>query len=173
MLLPWMAEQRMAERSHRLETILVPTDFSTHAERAIASAVELAARFGARVVLLHACHVELPTTGLAPGSAGSLSALQPGLVEQLRKSAETGLADAMERYSDRGVTLSARVETGPVVAAILEAARTLPADLIVMGSRGRTGLAHVVLGSIAEATVRAAPCPVLSVKSTTSSEERA
>ena len=57
------------------------------------------------------------------------------------------------------------VRTGPAAATIVDTARERHADLIVMGTKGRTGLAHLLMGSVAERVVRLAPCPVLTVRS--------
>ena len=136
--------------------ILVPVDFSPHAVKALAQAIELAGPLRATIHLLHAYAVvvpcELPHVNVRDFAdhvrADTLVALEP--LE--RRLAEAGI--------DYGSHLSSRAP----VAAIVELAQSLPADLIVMGTRGRTDLRHVLLGSVAERTIRLAHCPVLTVK---------
>ena len=140
-----------------LKQILVPTDFSPHAEAALHYAIELVKQFGASVKLLHV--VEDP---LAAGMwsreiyTAEIAELQINLV----KSAEERLRQIAAAPA-AGVRLLTEVRTGPAARAILDAAKAMAADLIVMGTAGRTGLAHVVMGSVAQRVVRAAPCPVL------------
>jgi nucleotide-binding universal stress UspA family protein len=68
---------------------------------------------------------------------------------------------------DHATKVSTEVRTGNAAKEILEAARETNADLMVMGTRGRTGIAHIVMGSVAERVVRLAPCPVLTLKAAT------
>jgi nucleotide-binding universal stress UspA family protein len=138
--------------------ILVPTDFSADANAAFDYARILARKFDAPVHLLHV--VEDP---LAAGMWSSevytaeIATLQVNLVrdaeERLRRSVP----------ADAG-TISTEVRTGNAAKQIVEAAREHKADLIVMGTRGRTGVAHVIMGSVAERVVRLAPCPVLTLR---------
>jgi nucleotide-binding universal stress UspA family protein len=79
----------------------------------------------------------------------------------VRKSAETALRGTLQRFGIEGDILATE---GDAATAILEAARTLPAELIVLATRGRTGIARMVLGSVAERVVSIAPCSVLAVR---------
>jgi nucleotide-binding universal stress UspA family protein len=141
-----------------IRTILVPTDFSTHANAALEYAMELAATFGARLHLLHAYHVDIPVAG--PGGI----ALPANFYDEFRKAAKANLDELLQRVKERGIQADGEVVPAPPAIAILDSAEQLPADLVVMGTRGRTGLAHVLLGSVAERTVRMAPCPVLTLR---------
>jgi universal stress protein A len=137
-----------------LQTILVPTDFSTHADRALEQAIELARSFGARIHLLHSC---------------AIAALDPyglphELVARIDAGARRELAAREAQLVRAGIQASSSVSGSVAASAIFELASSLPADLVVMGTLGRTGLKHVLLGSVAERTVRLAPCPVLIVK---------
>jgi universal stress protein A len=137
--------------------ILVPTDFSVDAEAALKYAVELARGFQATVHLLHV--VEDP---LAAGvwSSDVYTAEIAGLQINLVRDAEARL----RRIVPEGAgTVSTEVRTGPAARQILESAREKAVDLIVMGTHGRTGLAHILMGSVAEKVVRLAPCPVLTM----------
>ena len=141
--------------------ILVPTDFSHDAETAMLYAIDLAKPFGAVVELLHV--VENP---LAAGmwSAELYTAEIAGLQINLVKDAETRLRGIVED-AKAPIRLVSEVRTGPATSTIVDTARERRADLIVMGTKGRTGLAHLLMGSVAERVVRLAPCPVLTVRS--------
>jgi universal stress protein A len=138
--------------------ILVPTDFSVHAEAALRYALELAKKFGASVHLMTV--VENP---LAAGmwSTELYTAEIAGLQLNLVRDAERRLRGSVPL--DDG-TVSIEVRTGPAAKQILEVAAERGVDLIVLGTHGRTGLAHVVMGSVAEKIVRLAPCPVLTLR---------
>ena len=142
--------------------ILVPTDFSPDADAALRYAIDLAKPFGASVDLLHV--LEDP---LAAGmwSAEFYTAEIAGLSVNLVKNAEARLRGIVDE-TKAPLRLSSEVRIGPAFATILDAAREHGADLIVMGTKGRTGLAHLLMGSVAERVVRLAPCPVLTVRPT-------
>ena len=140
----------------RFETFLVPHDFSDDAEAALEAAVELARRLGARLHLLHV--YQQPVDVLSPYGV----AIQPNVGPELRAAAQGRLQQLAARIS--GVRVELHVAEGPPALAIAEQAQSLGADLVVMGTHGRTGLRHLLLGSVAERTMRTAPCPVLTVK---------
>ena len=142
-----------------LKQILVPTDFSPHADAALRFAIELAKPYAAAVTLLHV--IEDP---LAAGmwSSEIYTAEIAGLQVNLVKDAEAQLRRLAE--TSAGARIVTEVRTGRTAPTILEVAQSTGADLIVMGTAGRTGLAHLVMGSVAERVVRAAPCPVLTIR---------
>lgn len=145
-----------------LDTILVPVDFSEHSIQAVDYAIRLAGVFGSRVVLVHVYHfpVELLTDWSSYGTlAGSAE-----ILEGLRKDREEQMAALVREKSRAGVPLESRVVEGTPFSEICKVARAEGANLIVMGTRGLTGLKHVLIGSTAEKVVRKAPCPVLTVK---------
>jgi universal stress protein A len=140
--------------------IVVPTDFSVDAETATRYAIELAQRFDASVHLLHV--VESPIMAGAWSSelyTTEIAGLQVNLVRDAEEHLRRYVATASS-----SVPLSSEVRTGPAATTISDAARDLSADLIVMGTSGRTGLAHMLMGSVAERVVRTAPCPVLTMR---------
>jgi nucleotide-binding universal stress UspA family protein len=143
-----------------VKTILVPTDFSADAEKAFSTATELAKLFGARIIVLHAYHVDIPI--VSPMAGGY--ALPQGFYEDLRCQATAQVDKLAKEAATEGIEVTGIVLQEPASVVIAAQAESLPADLIVMGTRGLTGLKHVVLGSIAERVVRTAPCPVLTVK---------
>ena len=140
--------------------ILVPTDFSTPADEALERAVELARLTGAELHLLHA--YELPTT---MGVVDVPLALPQEFFDRVREAAQSQLEERVKNLTSGGVEARAHLTLDTPSRAILDVAEKLGADLIVMGTHGRTGMRHVLLGSVAERTVRLATCPVLTVKS--------
>ena len=140
-----------------IKTILVPTDFSEFAEHAYNWALGLAADCKAKIVLLHAAptmsHLAFPESVYYPDMAR--------MERELIADAEKRVAEFATKKGTRPVTVETRVTVGEAVWEICRMAEKEHADLIIMGSHGRTGLSHVVLGSVAERVVRHAPCPVL------------
>jgi len=143
-----------------VHTILVPTDFSADADKALSTATELAEIFGAKVVVIHAYHVDIPL--VSPMGGGY--ALPQGFYDGLRAEAAAQVKELADKLVAEGIDATGIALHEPASIAITEQAERLPADLIVMGTRGNTGLKHVVLGSVAERVVRTAPCAVLTVK---------
>jgi universal stress protein A len=140
--------------------ILVPVDFSPHAERAFGYATTLAQRFGATLGLLHV--VENPfVTGAWTAEVYVPNVAE--LLEGLIANAEQQLARLKKSAATVGVVANATVMTGRPAQAIVEHAQEGSFDLVVMGTHGRTGLSHVLIGSVAERVMRKAPCPVLTV----------
>jgi nucleotide-binding universal stress UspA family protein len=142
----------------RIATILVPTDFSPDAEAAVEHAVDFARLFGARIHLLHAYYI-------APQAATPWSYSFPtNLLDEVRQDAQRRIDALRDEIKGRGIEASGEVSGEPPSLAITAVAERQKADLIVMGTRGLTGLKHVLLGSVAERTLRFSPCPVLIVK---------
>ena len=127
-----------------LRNVLVPTDLSSAAERAFVPAAELAVHHGATVTV-----VQVTAEPSAPASGTVTRVDGPEVGDQ-----------AFELVP----VVDVEVEASDVAAAIVEQARRTDADLIVMGTHGRSGLSRLRLGSVAEAVTRAAPCPVLLVR---------
>ena len=140
-------------------TILVATDFSEHAEHALAYAVELAAQLDASVHLVHA--ITVPVMGVAEiGLAYASTQIEQSTKESLKL-----LGALAERFRGRVAFGPPRLEVGDARDVIDRVAEDIRADLIVMGTHGRRGISRALLGSIAESVVRTAPCPVLTVRS--------
>lgn len=148
----------MTSTNRPAETVLVATDFSDGAADAIAWARRVAQLQGAKLVIHHA---------LAPPQASpampELVPYPPELHEQYRKTAQDRLDQFAATATAEGVDASIDLQVGPAVATILAAAEKHDATLIVTGTRGLSGLRHVLLGSTAERLVQHAPIPVLSV----------
>ncbi len=138
------------------KTIVAATDFSPHGTAAVNEAAELAREHGAKLHIVHAADLRIPF--VTPYEVAVPDALISAAYEEARKQ----LGALVE--SLKGIAVTTELVTAPPHAAIVDAAKRLGADLVVTGSRGRGGLAHVLLGSIAERTLRHAPCSVLIVK---------
>jgi nucleotide-binding universal stress UspA family protein len=145
-----------------IRTILVPVDFSPHSDRALELAIDLAATLGARLELLHCYRFEM--FDVAVYDPPYVASLPKDFDAPVREAATRKLDELARRAADRGIPAVPHIVEMRPTDGILQAASDLSADLIVMGTRGLSGLQHVVLGSVAERTVRLAPCPVLTVK---------
>ena len=141
--------------------ILVPTDFSANSEEALASAKMLAGRFGASLHLLHA--VDEPFTAIAFASEMT-STLPLSLRDEMIHDAEQRITQRLPADQKAWFRGSTEIVCGRPIPAILDAERRLGADLIVIGTHGHTGLAHALLGSVADRVVRTAAAPVLTMR---------
>jgi universal stress protein A len=135
-----------------IATILHPTDFSPFSEHAFRLACLLARDHGGRLIILHVAEPPVVGYGTAwsPPTEGDWRAVE----KRLRR----------VQPADPTLHVQHRVEEGDPAAEILRAAEEWGCDLIVMGTHGRTGLAHLLMGSVAEQAIRTAPCSVLVVK---------
>jgi len=140
----------------KVRTILYPTDFSEPSQEALRYALELAADYGAHLIVLHAVET-LGAENVTYGEA--VSRPQP---ESYRQRLWDELHQ-IKRLDARGDVEYVLSEEDPVTA-VLHMAKTRACDLIVMGTHGRHGLRRLMEGSVAEEVVRGASCPVLVVK---------
>jgi nucleotide-binding universal stress UspA family protein len=146
-----------------IQRILVPVDFSACSRTAVEYAAVLARQFRASVDLLHIW--EPPQYVDPEGFAFAVAPSDGSLVEFSRSQAGREmdrLLTELHRYEVRQV--GGRIETGEAVEEILKVLADGKYDLAVMGTHGRTGLAHLLMGSVAEKVMRRAPCPVLTVR---------
>jgi universal stress protein A len=143
----------------RLQKILLPTDFSNYSAAATKYACELATRFDAELHLLHTLELHLAST---PGFGMGIA--PPTYINESRAAAEKSLAGILDPKWSAGRTVIQAVVEGSPKTEIIQYARKQNIDLIVLATHGRTGLAHVIIGSVAETVVRTAPCPVLTVR---------
>lgn len=143
----------------QINKILLSTDFSPGAAAATALALEMARRFSAKLTILHVYWAPVYI-----GAMGDSYAPPPEMIERLRADAEQALADERKRAQAAGVDAEILAAEGIPADVIVAAARKGEIDLIVMGTEGRTGLKHLLLGSVAERVVRTAACPVLTAR---------
>ena len=139
-----------------IKKILFATDFSQWARRGEDYACSLASLWKASLTVL--CVAEFP-----PGLNPDYPVNQEYLAD-LMKRASSQLDDLKGRAEPRGIAITTRMATGIPSEEVIAAARAEGSDLIVVGTRGKTGLAHILLGSTAERVIRGAPCPVLAVR---------
>ncbi|HWP35898.1 MAG TPA: universal stress protein [Thermodesulfobacteriota bacterium] len=147
--------------------ILHPTDFSDGAERARAEAIRLARATGGEVVLLHVL-LETPAYGEGLTAAQVLE-----LQEAQRRWAGERLEAVSAETRAAGVAARGLVRTGDPARETVRAADEEGADLIVMGTHGRSGLGRLLLGSVADRVIRQASCPVVTVRETSAAAPRA
>lgn len=143
-----------------IKRILVPTDFSEAADAALTYAIDLAAKLGASVSLIHVFDDPF-ANGVYSGEYIPMPAdMRAEIIADLRRK----LAEAVAR---RGHSeMNPEVLVGSTARTIVDGAAERNADLIVMGTHGRGGMAHLLLGSVAERVVRTASCPVLTIRCT-------
>lgn len=146
----------------KIKRILVPIDFSTYSMKALDYAADFAAPLGAELMVLF---VVEPIYYAVPDLAGAAAGTVGGLLEEQKKAGKAQLLKLQTRYAKKRIKLRTLLQTGTPYQSIVDAAKTLKADLVVMGTHGRTGIAHALLGSVAERVVRHCPCPVLTLRS--------
>ena len=144
----------------QLKRIVVPTDLSEFSQHAVRYGCEFARRFEADLHLLTVVQdvvAMVPEPGMAFPAPGEY-------MQELRDASQEALSRLPEAPAGDGLTVTREVRSGTPFVEIVRYARDVDADLIVIGTHGRSGLAHVLLGSTAEKVVRKAPCPVLTVR---------
>ena len=150
----------------QISILLVPVDFSSCSTRAAEWAGDLAARFGAEITLLHVLEVPRGLDRATLVNRAGDSQLPPiPIGDWIAESGRNRVRRLARSLSSRGIQVGVLVVEGPTVRTILGTAKDLRPDAIVMGTHGRKGLAHAFMGSVAERVVRAADCPVITLKS--------
>lgn len=144
----------------KLEKILLPTDMSEFSEHALRYACEFARRFDSELHLLNVVQdvvAMVPEPGMAFPAPGEY-------MQELQQASREALDQLPDPQWVEGVSIVRDVRVGTPFVEVVRYAKAVDIDLIVIGTHGRGGLAHVLLGSTAERVVRKAPCPVLSVR---------
>ena len=142
-----------------IRQILFPTDFSEHAEYAWPFALHFGQEFGAGVHLLH---VVTPPQRLTEDYAIDFD--PENFIGALTAEANASLDRLLQSAQGQSLVFHREVRVGVAFLQIIDYAHTHQIDLVVMATHGRTGLAHALIGSVAEKVVRKAPCPVLTIK---------
>ncbi len=144
----------------KIKKILYPTDFSEPSKVALEYAAELAKQFGAELEILHVMFDETQVVSFY---------LPQVTMQSLSTDIETGSAKQLDEFIKsqpvlKGVNYTTKLIKGTPFIEITKHAKDTAADMIVIGTHGRTGLDHVLFGSTAEKVVRKAPCPVFTVR---------
>jgi nucleotide-binding universal stress UspA family protein len=137
-----------------IEHVLVPIDFSEYSDHALDYAITFARPLQARLTLLHVIE-SFPVSGV------DVVTLPPDYFLELEMAANRQMQSLLARVTTAGLKGEGVVVHGTPFRVITETAKERQVDLIIMGTHGRTGLRHLLLGSVAERVVRLAPCPVL------------
>lgn len=159
-----------------MQHIMVPTDFSSTASRALSHAIPLAELTGARITLLHVIYHEKLKEGLlgldaienlsasmnlGSGTSGYVPAYD---LSAIRSAAEKKLDEVVRGISRPGLTIKTAVREGRPSIEIVDFAATNQVDLIVMGTHGRSSVGRMFLGSVTDNVIRTADCPVTAVR---------
>jgi nucleotide-binding universal stress UspA family protein len=139
------------------QRILVPTDFTETSDRAIEWAISLAKRLGSSVTLMHS--YEIPVLGFPDGGIVAT----PDIAKRIADAAGEALRNVASKREGSGVTISTVLREGVAWEEINHVADEINADMIVIGTHGRRGLARALLGSVAENVVRTSHHPVLTI----------
>jgi len=141
-----------------IKRILVPVDFSSPSEHATEYALGLAETLGADIALMHT--YSLPVYALPDGGV----MVGPEYAARVSSAAQTSLDDCVARYSGRGVEVTGHLAEGVPHEEVARLAAELNAQMVVMGTHGRSGMRHLLLGSVTERVVRTSKVPVLTVR---------
>ncbi len=144
--------------------VIVATDFSEDSARALEYGETLARAFSAEIILLHVDQPLSPVMFTPDLGAGMEIGAMSQLAEEQRLAAQRELDRIVARLRESGIKARSLLRVGAPFVEIINAAQSEGADLIVLGTHGRSGLSHVLLGSVAERVVQKAGCPVLTVR---------
>ena len=144
--------------------IIAATDFSEDSERALQYAEEVARKFGAEIIVLHVDQPLAPVMLTPEFGPGLDTGAMGRIAEEQRLLAQRELDKIVGRLRDGGLKARSLLRVGAPFLEVINAAQSEAADLIVMGTHGRSGLAHVLMGSVAERVVQKSPCAVLTVR---------
>ena len=144
-----------------IRKVLCPVDFSPCSDHALEYAVEFAQAYKADLELLHVVQV---TTAVDAGADMLGPRLYDQVVMEMEKIGTARLNELVEKIRQKHAKVSQFIVTGVAFVEIVRRAREQGVDMIVMGTHGRSGLSHAIIGSCAEKVVRKAPCPVLTVR---------
>ncbi len=147
----------------KLKTILVPTDFSEFSKYALNYAIAFAQAFKANLILIHVTP-EREMSAIRQASVYLQAEDLEELVKQRKSEDRKQLNDFIAPELKKEIKVETIHRVGIPFLEIIKAAREKEVDLIVIATHGRTGLSHILLGSVAEKVVRKAPCPVLSIR---------
>jgi universal stress protein A len=140
------------------KTILVPTDFSKSAEKALATAIDMARQYSSRIYLLHVVGLVIQCTMEYCLDPRTTTLVETKAIDSAKKMIQTLLG----KFPDsKSVDIVADIRKGTPYEEIVKAQKEKKADLIVMASRGQSGILRHMVGSVAEKVMRQAKCPLL------------
>jgi nucleotide-binding universal stress UspA family protein len=143
-----------------IKSILLPTDFSENSKYAMEYAVSFAAQYKAKLYVLHVLVSPHAMVGYEVAPFVSFERLYA----DMRRSSEQAMSTFIPEEVKKEIQVETAIVQGTPFLEILKFAREKEVDLIVIATHGRTGLSHVLFGSVAEKVVRKSPCPVLSIR---------
>lgn len=142
-----------------VKRILCPTDFSEQSSQATKYSLAFAKQFNAELHLLHILEVHAGSTPLFGAGLAPLPRVQ-----ESKQQADVELARMLDSDQCSGIRVVRKTTDGVPFVEIISYARANDIDMIIMGTHGRSGVTHMMIGSVAERVVRKAPCPVLTVR---------
>ncbi|KKO19212.1 MAG: universal stress protein [Candidatus Brocadia sp.] len=141
-----------------IKNILCPIDYSVYSEMALKYAIEFAEKYQAKLCLIHV--LDIRVYDINNPDLYDVNIVDEETIAKLRERLLRCVTD-----DTRGkIAVEARIIQGVPFAEIIRAAKEYKADMIVIGTHGRTGISHAIMGSVAEKVVRKAPCPVLTIR---------
>jgi nucleotide-binding universal stress UspA family protein len=155
------AATQQGEARMAIKRILVPVDFSEDSLNALAYASDFAEPFGAELVVLY---VVEPTYYATPVDMYVTTPNMAMLLDEQRRVGAQQLARITAGLEKKGRRVRSLLKTGAPAQVIVDSAKSVGADMIILSTHGRTGLAHMLMGSVAEKVVRHSGCPVLTVR---------
>lgn len=141
-----------------IKNILCPIDYSVYSEMALKYAIEFAEKYQAKLYLIHV--LDIRVYDINDPDLYNVNIIDEETINKLRER----LLKCVNEDAKNKISVEAIIIQGVPFAEIIKAAKECKIDLIVLGTHGRTGLSHAIMGSVAEKVVRKAPCPVLTIR---------
>jgi nucleotide-binding universal stress UspA family protein len=148
----------------KIDKILCPVDFSEPSDAALHAAVELAKRYSASILLVHAINELDPVPSPSYALDSHVMEQIPHIMGQMTENAHRAMRDLIDNQVESGMSVDQRVIVGEPAKSIVRLAEDEQVDLIVMATHGRSGITGLFFGSVAEKVVRSAACPVLTLR---------
>ncbi len=141
-----------------IKNILCPIDYSIFSERALTYAIEFAKKYQTKLYLIHVLDIRI--YDINDPELYSVNIVEKETIDKLRER----LLRCVNEETKGRISVEAIIVQGVPFSEIIKASKEYKIDLIVLGTHGRTGLSHAIMGSVAEKVVRKAPCPVLTIR---------
>ena len=141
-----------------IKNILCPIDYSVYSEMALKYAIEFAEKYQAKLYLMHV--LDIRVYDINDPDLYNVNIIDEETINKLRER----LLKCVNEDTKNKISVEAIIIQGVPFAEIIKSDKECKIDLIVLGTHGRTGLSHAIMGSVAEKVVRKAPCPVLTIR---------